>query len=83
MWARAAFEGGAWGAAEGDDSAPQVLDLGDWSATVRFRLWQFGMHDWTWLGDIPPRERAYPDGGVMIARLGEDDYVLTGRFARV
>ncbi len=83
VWARAAFEGGAWGAAEGDDSAPQVLDLGDWTATVRFRLWQFGMHDWTWLGDVPPRERAYPDGGVMIARLGADDYVLTGRFARV
>ena len=83
VWARAAFEGDVWGAGEPDDSAEQVLDLGDWTATVRFRLWQFGMHDWTWLGDIPPREREHPDGGAIVARLGEDDYVVTGQWARV
>ena len=83
VWARTAYEGAVWGAGEPDDSAEQVLDLGDWTATVRFRLWQFGMHDWTWLGDIPPREREHPDGGAIVARLGENDYVVTGRWARV
>ncbi|MEH6663853.1 MAG: DUF5597 domain-containing protein [Brevundimonas sp.] len=83
VWARAAFEGNVWGAGEPDDSAEQVLDLGDWTATVRFRLWQFGMHDWTWLGEIPPREREHPDGGAIVARLGENDYVVTGHWARV
>lgn len=83
IWARAAYEGGVWGAAEPDDSAERVLDLGDWTATVRFRQWQFGMHDWTWLGDIPPRERPFADGGAIVARLGEDDYVVTGQWARV
>lgn len=83
VWARAAYAGHVWGAAEPDDGGERVLDLGDWTATVRFRLWQFGMHDWTWLGDLPPRERAFVDGGAVVARLGEDDYVVTGQWARV
>lgn len=84
VWARAAFAGKVWGVAEPDDRASQTLDLGDWTATVGYRRWQFGQPDWTWLGplaDVPGTEK--PNGGALIAEIAPGEFILTGYRARI
>lgn len=84
-WAKLAFENQTWGVAEGDDRADQVVDLnGRWKATVSYGEWQFGFKNWTWLGDfeaVPGREK--PNGGMVVAQLSEDEFLLLGLHARV
>ncbi len=80
-WARLAFEGQVWGVARPDDSAPQTLDLGGWTARVEYDLIQFGQRDWKGHGQTtrPPSVNA----GVLLARLGPDTFLVTGHNARV
>jgi beta-galactosidase GanA len=83
-WAQLSFDSEVWGAAQPDDHSEQTFDLGAWSATLSWNEWQFGMKDWAWLGKIDaPDGRDIPDGGVLIAQLGPDEYLVTGRNARV
>jgi beta-galactosidase GanA len=83
-WAQLSFESEVWGGAQPDDDKEQSFDLGRWSATISWKEWQFGMKDWTWLGKIDSLEgREIPDGGALIAQLGPDEYLVTGRNARV
>ncbi|NBB62141.1 beta-galactosidase [Pseudomonas sp. ODNR1LW] len=84
IWARAAFAGKVWGVAEPDDRSSQTLDLGDWTATVGYRRWQFGQPDWTWLGplaDVPGTDK--PNGGALIAEIAPGEFILTGYRARI
>lgn len=84
VWARLAFEGRAWGASEADDRESRTLDLGDFTATLSYRRWQFGMPEWVWLGpqdDVPGTER--PNGGAVIAEIAPGEYIVTGHRVRV
>jgi len=77
-WAKLAFEGKTWGAAEPTDPQAghkQLLDLGRWKATVGFGQSQFGFD--------PPKGNEEPSGGAVIAELGPDEYLVTGYHARV
>lgn len=71
------LKGKVWGASEPDagDAHSSTLDMGDWKATVLYGLPQFG--DGKAPGNTPPK------GGVLIAELGPDDYLVTGYHARV
>jgi beta-galactosidase GanA len=84
-WAKLAFENPVWGVAEADDRKPQAIDLGGkWKVDVVYGQWQFGMAEWTFMGNIdavPGREK--PNGGVVIVQLSEDEFLLTGAHARV
>ena len=82
-WARWAFEGRTHGVAEGDDRQPQTIALGAWTATVSFQEWQFGEKSWpNHPTEVPPGTEK-PSGGVAIAQIGPDEFVITGQHARV
>jgi len=84
VWARLSFEKQVWGAAQPDDSEPRTFDLGRWTATLSWNEWQFGMKDWKWMGKFDaPEGREVPDGGAVLAQLGPDEYLVTGRNARI
>lgn len=75
-WARLSFENRVWGVSEPDgDNHTQKLDLGDWDATVTYGRYQF------WID--PPTGNHPPSGGVAIAELGPNEYLVTGYRARV
>jgi beta-galactosidase GanA len=82
QWARWAFEGRTRGVAEGDDRAPQSMALEGWQATVSFREFQFGERAWLKENDYP-EGTAKPGGGVAIAQIGPDEFVLVGQQARI
>lgn len=84
QWAALSFAGQVWGVSEPDDHASQTIDLGQWKATVSYRQWQFGMPQWD-----PEHKNGYPEGsevpsgGVAIAQLADNTYLVTGVHARV
>ncbi len=76
VWAKLSFENKVWGVAEPDgDNHTQNLDLGAWGATVTYGRYQF------WID--PPTGNTPPSGGVAIAQLGPDEYLVAGYRARV
>jgi beta-galactosidase GanA len=83
LWAKWAFEGRTHGVAEGDDRASQTVALKNWKATVGFRLWQFGGEDWLAQQKEMPADTESPNGGVAIAQIGDNEFVIVGQHARV
>ena len=83
LWARWAFEGRTHGVAEGDDRKDQAIALGAWTATVSFQEWQFGEKSWPNRPTELPPGTEKPSGGVALAQVGPDEFVLTGQHARV
>ena len=82
-WARWAFEGCTYGVAEAEDHGDQTVAMKGWKAHVTFGQWQFGEKEW--LGnkkELPPHA-AMTAGGVAIAQIADDEFVLVGQYARV
>ena len=83
-WAKLSFDSKVWGVAEPDDRKTQTIDLGRWTAKAEYGMWQMGMADWTtWLGKIDKPVENVPSGGVLIAQLGPDEFLVIGRHVRV
>jgi beta-galactosidase GanA len=83
QWAKWAFEGRTYGVAEGDDRAPQTVNMNGWKATVSFREWQFGEKQYLpHLKEVPDGTER-PNGGVAIAQTGPNEFVIVGHNARV
>ncbi len=81
QWARWALEGRTHGVAEGDDRAPQTVEMRNWQATVSFRELQFGEKEYT--GKEVPDNTELPGGGVAIAQIGNDEFIVVGHHARI
>ena len=78
VWPTLALAGKTWGVAEPTDAAAkheQVIELGKYKTTVTFGRPQFGFPE--------PTGNDYPAGGVAIAELAPDQYLITGTRARV
>ena len=97
VWAKLSFENRVWGVSEPIDTDPeqnlwhpiseeererraaqepvQNLDLGAWNAEVSYGRPMFG--------PSPPKGNVPSSGGVVIAELGPDEYLVTGFRARV
>jgi len=83
QWARWAFEGRTYGVVEGDDRQPQKLALKGWNATISFREWQFG--EAQYFKDVKdlPANTEKPNGGVAIAQIADNEFIIVGQHARV
>ncbi len=84
-WARLNFDSQVWGVSEPDDHSAQSLDLGpNWSAKVTYRQWQFGMPEWDKDSRNGfPEGSEVPSGGVAVARLSDNEFLVTGVNARI
>ena len=83
QWARWAFEGRTHGVAEGDDRAPQTMALEGWNATVSFREFQFGERQWLQDKNDTPLGTEKPNGGLALAQIGPDEFLVVGQRARI
>lgn len=82
-WAKLAYETDVWGVSEPDDHKAQTIALGRWTAKIEYQLWEFGASDWTWLkASGIPAGTEKPSGGVAVARLGENEFLVIGVHAR-
>lgn len=84
-WAKLSFENKVWGLGEADDSKAETLDLGGrWNARISYGEWQFGSIEAPWMAKAEKQpNREVPDGGVLIAQLSPNEYLVTGYRARV
>lgn len=82
-WARIAASRPTWGTAKPDDGAAQKTVMGQWAITVNWGLWQFGQADWTWLKADPTPWGKEPVGGVAVAQLSDDEFLVVGDHARI
>lgn len=82
-WARLAFAGPTWGVAKPEDNAPRSTVLGKWKVTASWGEWQFGMRDWTWLKSEPAPWAKEPIGGVAVAQMSADEFLVVGDHVRL
>lgn len=82
-WARLSFEGRTWGVAKPDDNSDQTLELGRWRATVQYDQYTFGEVEWFPNRPEPPPNLARVSGGVMIAELSQNEFLVIGQNARI
>ncbi|WP_245531430.1 DUF5597 domain-containing protein [Asticcacaulis biprosthecium] len=85
VWPKLSFESQVWGVSEPDDHSAQTLDMGpNWNAKVTYRQWQFGMPEWD-----PENKNGYPEGsevasgGVAVAKLSDNEFLVAGYHARI
>ncbi len=83
QWARWAFEGRTQGIAEREDHADQILVLKGWKATVSFGQWQFGEKTFEGNAKEPPPHASQLLGGLAVAQISDDEFILVGQYARV
>src|SRR6185437_10540607 len=69
------YRGDLFGVAEDSAVHVQTIDLGKWKAVVSYGLPSFG-------NGVAPGNRV-PEGGVLIGKLGKDEFLVTGLHARV
>lgn len=74
-WAELSFTKDVWGVAEPTDTHQQNLDLGLWDAEVSYGRPMF----WT----DPPQGNTPPSGGALIAKLDDNEFLVTALRARV
>lgn len=82
-WARIAYTRPTWGVAKPDDGKPRATTMGGWTITADWGQWQFGMKDWSWLKADPAPWGADKIGGVAVAQLSDDEFLVVGDHVRV
>ena len=82
-WARIAFERPTWGVAKPDDGLTQSTTMGAWTIAASWGEWQFGLKSWTWLKAAPPAWASEPIGGVAVAQLSADEFLVVGDHVRL
>ena len=82
-WAAIARDHTVWGTARGKDATDQSTTLGRWKITAQYARWSFGEDDWTWIERDAHPLADKPVGGMVVAQLGPDSFLLTGTDVRV
>ena len=81
-WARIAGTRPTWGTAKAADGADQSAVLGRWRVTASYEQWEFGERDWTWIKFEPHPTKGKPLGGLVVAQLGPDEFLVAGSDVR-
>lgn len=76
LLAAANLEGNVIGVSEDPDNHTQTIPFGRWDVVVKYGMPSFG--NW-----MQPKGNSPPDGGVVVVRLGQDEYLVAGHHARV
>lgn len=82
-WGRIALTRPTWGVAKPDDGAGQSTVMGNWKIATSYGEWQFGQKDWDFLDQTPPAWADEPVGGLVVAQLSANEFLLTGDHVRV
>lgn len=83
LWGTWALEGRTHGVAESDERTPQSVALNNWSVKVSFRELMFGGDgDAAARKDYPPGTEI-PNGGVALAQVGDNEFIVVGQNARL
>ena len=81
-WAQIAFEHPTWGTAKGAKEQSRIL--GRWRISAEYGLWQMGEPGWSSWTRVDPHPLADdPVGGMVVAQLGPDTFLLSGSHVRV
>lgn len=78
-WARIARDEPLWGTAKGEDGAHQTHTMGRWALTAQYGRWAFGEDDWTWIARDPHPLAEVPTGGLVVAQLSENVFLVGGQ----
>jgi hypothetical protein len=73
--ARLNFEGKLQAIAEEEGKQRETLSFGNWNAEVAFGTFRGGSN--------PPGENAKPSGRVLVAQLGDNQFLVTGYFCKI
>jgi hypothetical protein len=76
--ARLNYQGDLHAVAEDRDVHTQSMPFGKWEAEVSYGVPRFGG-----AGPAGPKGNPEPIGGAIVGRLGDDDFLVTGRACRV
>jgi len=82
-WADIAWRHPTWGASKPDDGSSQSVTMGDWTIATSYGEWQFGSKDSPWLKGPPPPWADQPVGGVAVAQLSPDEFLVAGDHVRL
>jgi beta-galactosidase GanA len=82
-WARIAFEKPTWGVAKPDDETPRSTRMGDWMINASWGEWQFGSRQKNSPKDDAPPWAKEPVGGIAVAQLSANEFLIMGDHVRV
>jgi beta-galactosidase GanA len=74
--AQANLQGRVVGVSEDPEEHTREIPFGRWQVVVKYGMPSFG--NW-----MQPKGNNPPDGGVLVVKLGQDEYLVTGHHARV
>lgn len=81
-WARIAFEKPTWGVAKGAKDQSKVM--GRWRISAEYGQWQMGEPSWSsWTKVDAHPDADAPVGGMVVAQLAPDTFLLSGNHVRV
>ena len=76
LLAAANLEGNVIGVSEDPENHTQEIPFGRWKVVVKYGMPSFG--NW-----MQPKGNTPPDGGAVVVRLGQDEYLVAGHHVRV
>ncbi|HEY2472113.1 MAG TPA: DUF5597 domain-containing protein [Terracidiphilus sp.] len=76
LLAKENLEGNVIGVSEDPENHKQEIPFGRWKVVVSYGMPSFG--NW-----MQPKGNTPPDGGVVVVKLGPDEYLVAGHHARV
>lgn len=82
-WPQIAAQYPLWGTARGNDGSDQSTTMGRWRLTAAYGRWAFGEDEWTWIPRDPHPLANALTGGLVVAQLDADTFLVGGQNVRL